>query len=36
MQFFEGQIRFGIHPGQQNATFADYLNLWQMAEELVP
>ncbi len=34
MQIFEGQIRFGIHAGPQNTTFADYLDLWQTAEVL--
>lgn len=34
MQIFEGQIRFGIHSGQQNTTFAEYLRVWQRAEEL--
>lgn len=34
MQIFEGQIRFGIHSGQQNTTFDDYLTLWRAAEEL--
>lgn len=34
MQIFEGQIRFGIHSGQQHATLADYLNLWRRAEDL--
>ena len=34
MQIFEGQIRFGIHSGQQNTTFDDYLGLWRKAEEL--
>jgi F420-dependent oxidoreductase-like protein len=34
MQIFEGEIRFGIHSGQQHTTFPDYLHLWQRAEEL--
>lgn len=34
MQIFEGQVRFGIHSGQQHTTFADYLNLWTTAESL--
>jgi F420-dependent oxidoreductase-like protein len=34
VQIFGGQIRFGIHSGQQNTSFADYLSLWQTAEEL--
>lgn len=34
MQIFEGQIRFGIHAGQQNISFADYLDIWRTAEVL--
>jgi F420-dependent oxidoreductase-like protein len=34
VQIFEGQIRFGIHSGPQNTTFADYLALWRKAEEV--
>ena len=34
MQIFDGQIRFGIHSGQQYATFDDYLSLWKRAEDL--
>jgi F420-dependent oxidoreductase-like protein len=34
MQLFQGQIRFGIHSGQQNASFSEYLALWQKAEQL--
>jgi F420-dependent oxidoreductase-like protein len=34
MQLFGDQIRFGIHPGQQNGTYADFVGLWQRAEEL--
>ena len=34
MQIFQGQIRFGIHSGQQNISFADYLDLWKTAEDL--
>jgi F420-dependent oxidoreductase-like protein len=34
MQIFDGQIRFGVHSGQQNTTFADYLHLWRTAEDL--
>lgn len=34
MQIFEGQIRFGIHAGQQHTTFDDYAELWRVAEEL--
>jgi F420-dependent oxidoreductase-like protein len=34
VQIFEGQVRFGIHSGPQNTTFADYLALWRKVEEL--
>lgn len=34
MQIFEGQIRFGIHSGQQHTSLADYVNLWRRAEDL--
>ena len=34
VQIFDGQIRFGIHSGPQNTTFAEYLSLWRQAEEL--
>ncbi len=34
VQIFSGQIRFGIHSGPQNTTFADYLNLWRRVEGL--
>jgi F420-dependent oxidoreductase-like protein len=34
MQLFGEQIRFGVHPGQQGGTYADFLGLWQRAEEL--
>ena len=34
MQIFDGQIRFGIHSGQQSAAFDDYLSLWKRVEEL--
>src|SRR3990172_8152031 len=33
-QIWDGQIRFGIHTGQQNTTFADYLGLWKTVEDL--
>ena len=33
-QIFEGQIRFGIHSGQQNSSFEDYLELWRTVEDL--
>lgn len=32
MQIFDGQLRFGIHSGQQHATYDEYRHLWQMAE----
>lgn len=31
-QIFEGQLRFGIHSGQQNSTYDQYRHLWQQAE----
>jgi F420-dependent oxidoreductase-like protein len=34
MQPFDGQLRFGIHAGQQNTDYADYAALWQRAEAL--
>ena len=34
MQIFEGQIRFGIHSGQQATTFDEYLMLWKRVEEM--
>lgn len=34
MQLFHGQLRFGIHAGQQYASYADYLALWRKAEGL--
>ena len=33
-QIFAGQIRFGIHAGQQNTSFEEYLNLWRTVEKL--
>lgn len=33
-QIFQGQVRFGIHSGQQNATFEEYVTLWRRVEEL--
>ncbi len=33
-QLFDGEIRFGIHSGQQHTNFEDYLELWKMAEDL--
>jgi F420-dependent oxidoreductase-like protein len=34
MQLFGDQIRFGVHPGQQDGSYADFVGLWQRAEEL--
>jgi F420-dependent oxidoreductase-like protein len=34
MQLFGDTIRFGIHAGQQNASYEDFVALWQRAEEL--
>jgi F420-dependent oxidoreductase-like protein len=34
VQIFQGQLRFGIHSGQQNADFPHYLGLWRKAEEV--
>lgn len=34
MQIFAGQVRFGVHAGPQNTTYADYLQLWQRVEAL--
>ena len=33
MQIFGDAVRFGIHSGQQNTTFDEYLQLWTRAEE---
>ncbi len=33
MQIEEGRLRFGIHAGQQHASFDEYLALWRFAEE---
>jgi F420-dependent oxidoreductase-like protein len=33
-QIFDGQIRFGIHSGQQQTSYADYVHLWQTVEGL--
>src|SRR5437763_15926328 len=33
-QIFEGQIRFGIHSGQQHTAYADYVELWKRAEAM--
>jgi F420-dependent oxidoreductase-like protein len=32
MQIAEGTLRFGIHAGQQHATFEEYVELWRVAE----
>jgi F420-dependent oxidoreductase-like protein len=34
MQIFEGQLRFGIHAGQQNADYESYAELWRTTESL--
>jgi F420-dependent oxidoreductase-like protein len=34
VQIFQGQLRFGIHSGQQNTDFQSYLAMWRTAEEL--
>jgi F420-dependent oxidoreductase-like protein len=34
VQIHGDSIRFGVHAGPQNTTFADYLELWTRAEEL--
>ena len=34
MQIFNGEIRFGIHAGQQNITLEDYYKLWDTTENL--
>jgi F420-dependent oxidoreductase-like protein len=34
MAMFPDTVRFGIHAGQQNATFDEYLALWRAAENL--
>jgi F420-dependent oxidoreductase-like protein len=34
MQIGQGRLRFGIHSGQQHATFDEYLALWLFAEEV--
>lgn len=33
-QIHQGQIRFGIHSGQQNTTLDDYMSLWRQVEDL--
>jgi F420-dependent oxidoreductase-like protein len=33
-QIYQGQIRFGIHSGQQNTDFNSYLQLWRSVEDL--
>jgi F420-dependent oxidoreductase-like protein len=34
MQLEDGKLRFGIHSGQQHATYDEYLALWRLAEEV--
>jgi F420-dependent oxidoreductase-like protein len=34
MQIHDGQLRFGIHAGQQHTSFEDYLALWRFAEDV--
>ena len=34
MQIFDGELRFGIHAGQQNITLDDYIKLWEITENL--
>ncbi len=34
MQIFDGQLRFGIHSGQQHTDFPSYLAMWRKAEDL--
>lgn len=34
MQIFNGELRFGIHAGQQNLSLAEYTELWQITERL--
>jgi F420-dependent oxidoreductase-like protein len=34
MQPFDGQLRFGIHAGQQNTDYASYAELWRQAEAM--
>ena len=34
MQIFDGELRFGIHAGQQNISLADYIKLWEITESL--
>jgi hypothetical protein len=34
MRIDRDQLRFGIHSGQQNATFDEYLAIWRLAEEV--
>jgi alkanesulfonate monooxygenase SsuD/methylene tetrahydromethanopterin reductase-like flavin-dependent oxidoreductase (luciferase family) len=31
MQISQGALRFGIHAGQQHASFGEYLALWRLA-----
>ena len=34
MQVFGDEIRFGVHSGPQNTSYADYRDLWVRCEEL--
>jgi F420-dependent oxidoreductase-like protein len=34
MQIHDGQLRFGVHAGQQNTNFDEYLALWRFAEDV--
>jgi F420-dependent oxidoreductase-like protein len=33
-QIFDGQIRFGLHAGPQQISYAEYANLWKTAEAM--
>ncbi len=33
-QIFDGQIRFGVHAGPQNISYADYVHLWKTVESM--
>jgi F420-dependent oxidoreductase-like protein len=34
MQIHDGQLRFGVHAGQQHTSFDEYLALWRFAEDV--
>jgi F420-dependent oxidoreductase-like protein len=34
VQIFDGELRFGIHAGQQHTDFPSYLAMWRTAEDL--